>query len=300
MIAAPKPEIQPKSRKTLPTDAIIAAMRRADALAAANTHGGPFGSVVLGPDGEVMGEGRNEVVHFTNPTCHAEMQAIRDAGKRHGRWHLKGATLVTSCECCPMCLAAAYAAGIEHIVFGNTRKDAADIGFADDAIYEEMKVGFDKLDIEMVRSSIYLRPGIDAAIADADGNILAEASLADADPSDPTGIPSVMVVAKACQSLKSFHLPEGAVLVTRQTIHALGFTAARWAHIQTIQCLRDTGFEGGERIHHPALVYDDIALPVASFRNRKIPIERLENPTVLEETLKTFSKWFNDQNKVLY
>lgn len=289
-----------RAQPAITPETIEAAMRRADALAAANTHGGPFGSVVLAADGSVLGEGRNEVVHFTNPTCHAEMQAIRDAGKRHGRWHLKDAVLVTSCECCPMCLAAAYAAGISRIVYGNTRKDAAEIGFADDAIYEEMKVGFERLEIDLVRSSIYLRPGVDAVIIDAEGQVLAEARLSEADPSDPTGIPSVMAVGKACAALGQFHLPEGATLITRQVIHALGFTAARWAHIRHIQSLSGTGFEGGERVHHPELVYEDIALPVSHLRNRKIPIQQLKNPAVLQETRATFDAWFNNQHKVLY
>lgn len=288
------------SNHTITDEVIEAAMLRADELAAKNTHGGPFGSVVLAPDGSVLGEGRNEVVFYSDPTCHAEMQALRDAGMRHGRWHLKGATLVTSCECCPMCLAAAYAAGIERIVYGNTRKDAADIGFADDAIYEEMKVGFEELDILPIIDSAHLPDGVDAVVVDGAGNVLAEASLSEAFPSDPTGLPSVIAVSRACAKLKQFHLPEGSLLVTRQMIHPLGFTAARWAHVQHIQCLRGTGFEGGERAHHPELVYEDIALPVSHLRNRKIPISRLENPTVLEQTLSTFGKWFNDQNKVLY
>src|SRR5690606_21797861 len=69
---------------------IRTAMLRADALAAENTKGGPFGSVILAADGSILGEGANHVVHEHNPSCHAEMQALRDAGKKQGFWHLKG------------------------------------------------------------------------------------------------------------------------------------------------------------------------------------------------------------------
>lgn len=290
------------SQATQQTDeAIRKAMLRADQLAAENTKGGPFGSVILAADGTILGEGANQVVHQHNPSCHAEMQALRDAGKKQGFWHLKGATLVTSCECCPMCLAGAYAAGVERIIFGNTRKDAADIGFDDDAIYEEMSVGYDKLAIERIPSSKHIAPGIDAVILAADGTVLATAASAQGNVDDPTAIPSVLAVGKACAAVDNFHLPEGTTLITRKIIHPLGYTAARWAHVSHIQSLEGHSWEGAERSrHHPEFIYQDISLPVADMGKRRIPMSRFEDATTLEQTLATFQKWFNDQNKVLY
>lgn len=282
-------------------EAIRAAMLRADRLAAENTRGGPFGSVILAADGTILGEGANEVVHRHDPSCHAEMQALRDAGRKQGFWHLKGATLVTSCECCPMCLAGAYAAGVERIIYGNTRKDAADIGFADDAIYEEMKVDFTALPIERVKESPYIVPGVDAAVIARDGTVLASAAAVQGNVDDPTAMPSVLAVGKACAAVDNFHLPEGTVLVTRKTIHPLGYTAARWAHIERIQSLEGHSWEGAERSrHHPELVYHDISLPVAAMEQRRIPMSRFAHSTTLEQTLATFRKWFDDQDKVLY
>lgn len=281
-------------------EAIRTAMLRADTLAAENTDGGPFGSVIIGADGSIIGEGRNQVVHHLDPSCHAEMQALRDAGRKQGFWHLKGATLVTSCECCPMCLAGAYAAGVERIIFGNTRKDAGEIGFADDDIYEEMKIDFDTLPIERIADSKYLH-GVDAAIVAADGTVLSTARAVQGNVDDPTAIPSVLAVAEACKTVGNFWLPEGSTLITRKTIHPLGYTAARWAHVAHIQSLAGHSWEGAERSrHHPELIYHDIALPVERMGERRISMWRFAHSDTLAQTLATFRKWFNDQNKVLY
>ena len=115
-------------------------MRRAIALANASVErgGGPFGAVIV-KDGEVIAEGSNSVTLNTDPTAHAEVTAIREACRKLGTFHLEDCTIYTSCEPCPMCLGAIYWAGIKQIFYGNNRKDAADIGFADDFIYEELE-----------------------------------------------------------------------------------------------------------------------------------------------------------------
>lgn len=115
-------------------------MRRAIALANGSVMkgGGPFGAVIV-KDGEIIAEGSNSVTIQNDPTAHAEVTAIREACRRLGTFHLEGCTIYTSCEPCPMCLGAIYWAGIKQIFYGNTRKDAADIGFADDFIYEELE-----------------------------------------------------------------------------------------------------------------------------------------------------------------
>ncbi|GGH14112.1 hypothetical protein GCM10007036_13190 [Alsobacter metallidurans] len=99
--------------------------------------GGPFGAVIV-RDGAVLAEGWNEVTSTNDPTAHAEVTAIRRACQAVGDFSLAGATLYTSCEPCPMCLASAYWARISRIVYANTRDEAAAIGFDDAFIYDEM------------------------------------------------------------------------------------------------------------------------------------------------------------------
>ena len=99
--------------------------------------GGPFGAVIV-RDGQVLAEGWNQVTSTNDPTAHAEVTAIRRACEAVGDFSLQGATLYTSCEPCPMCLASAYWARVSRIVYANTRQDAADIGFDDSLIYEEI------------------------------------------------------------------------------------------------------------------------------------------------------------------
>jgi tRNA(Arg) A34 adenosine deaminase TadA len=99
--------------------------------------GGPFGAVVA-RDGAILGEGWNQVTSGRDPTAHAEIVAIRRACQAVDSFSLKGATLYTSCEPCPMCLGAAYWARLSRIVYANTREDAAGSGFDDAWIYDEV------------------------------------------------------------------------------------------------------------------------------------------------------------------
>ncbi len=99
--------------------------------------GGPFGAVIV-RDGTIIAEGRNQVISANDPTAHAEIMAIRDAARVLGSFKLEGCEIYTSCEPCPMCLAAIYWARIERIFFANARSDAARIGFDDDLIYQEV------------------------------------------------------------------------------------------------------------------------------------------------------------------
>ena len=104
---------------------------------AAEGMGGPFGAVIVCA-GRIVGRGQNRVTSTNDPTAHAEVVALRDACAALGRFHLTGATLYTSCEPCPMCLAAAYWAHVARIVFACTRDDAAAIGFDDAFLYREL------------------------------------------------------------------------------------------------------------------------------------------------------------------
>jgi tRNA(Arg) A34 adenosine deaminase TadA len=93
---------------------------------------------VVVKDGQVVAEGWNQVTSTNDPTAHAEVVAIRRACTALGRFDLRGAVLYTSCEPCPMCLAAAYWARVDAVVFGNTRVEAAAIGFDDQWLYDEV------------------------------------------------------------------------------------------------------------------------------------------------------------------
>lgn len=99
--------------------------------------GGPFGAVIA-KEGRIISEGWNEVTSANDPTAHAEVQAIRKACEALSSFQLHGTTLYSSCEPCPMCLAAAYWARVERIVFAASREDAAKVGFDDAFLYDEM------------------------------------------------------------------------------------------------------------------------------------------------------------------
>ena len=97
--------------------------------------GGPFGACIV-KNGEIIGRGSNHVLANNDPTAHAEIMAIRDACNNIGSYDLKGCELYTSCYPCPMCLSAIIWANIDKVYYGNTKEDAAEIGFRDDFIYK--------------------------------------------------------------------------------------------------------------------------------------------------------------------
>jgi guanine deaminase len=100
-------------------------------------HGGPFGAVVV-RRGRIVGRGWNQVTSTNDPTAHAEVSAIRDACRRLKTFQLDDCELYTSCEPCPMCLAAIYWARLRCVYYGNTRQDAARIDFDDAFIHREV------------------------------------------------------------------------------------------------------------------------------------------------------------------
>jgi tRNA(Arg) A34 adenosine deaminase TadA len=99
--------------------------------------GGPFGAVVV-KDGLIIGEGWNRVTSTSDPTAHAEVVAIRQACASLHTFSLKGCEIYTSCEPCPMCLAAIYWARLDRMWYANSRADAAAIQFDDDWLYREV------------------------------------------------------------------------------------------------------------------------------------------------------------------
>jgi guanine deaminase len=122
------------------TELQLAFMRRAIALATENVRlgrGGPFGAVIV-RDGEILAEAANSVTLTNDPTAHAEVNAIREACRKLGVFSLKSCVLYTSCEPCPMCLAAIYWAHIDRIYYGSTSEDTTRIGFDDAFLYREL------------------------------------------------------------------------------------------------------------------------------------------------------------------
>jgi tRNA(Arg) A34 adenosine deaminase TadA len=116
-------------------------LRRAIALATENVlsgAGGPFGAVVV-HNGQIVAEAANTVTATNDPTAHAEVNAIRAAAKALGTFTLVGCQLYSSCEPCPMCLAAAHWARMDAIYYGASAADAARAGFDDDFLYRELR-----------------------------------------------------------------------------------------------------------------------------------------------------------------
>jgi tRNA(Arg) A34 adenosine deaminase TadA len=116
-------------------------LRRAIVLATDNVvsgKGGPFGAVIV-REGQAIGEGANTVTSTNDPTAHAEINAIRAAARALGGFSLAGCQLYTSCEPCPMCLAAAYWARVEAVYYGASAADAARAGFDDAFLYGEFR-----------------------------------------------------------------------------------------------------------------------------------------------------------------
>ena len=99
--------------------------------------GGPFAALIV-EDDTVLAKGTNRVTTVQDPTAHAEITAIRAACKERGHFELDGCTLYSTCEPCPMCLGAIYWARLDRVVYAAARTDAAEAGFDDDQIYQEL------------------------------------------------------------------------------------------------------------------------------------------------------------------
>ncbi|MCY1537109.1 Guanine deaminase [compost metagenome] len=99
--------------------------------------GGPFGAVIV-KAGKIIAKSANKVTATNDPTAHAEVAAIRLACKKLKTFDLSGTVVYTSCEPCPMCLAALYWARVDAVYYGNSKEDAAAIHFSDQFIYEEL------------------------------------------------------------------------------------------------------------------------------------------------------------------
>ncbi len=108
-----------------------------------NNGGGPFGAVIA-RDGEIVATGVNRVTALCDPTAHAEVSAIRATCHKLGTFNLSGCEIFSSCEPCPMCLAAIYWAHLDKLYYGNNKQDAKEINFDDSFIYEEFALAPEK------------------------------------------------------------------------------------------------------------------------------------------------------------
>lgn len=116
-----------------------------------DSSGGAFGTVIV-KDGEIIGEGRNCVVAENDPTWHGEIEAIRNACRKLATFSLEGATLYTSAEPCPMCLAATYWAGIRNVYYAASVADALKYGnFDDSMIYSEIRKPADQRSLKLTQ-----------------------------------------------------------------------------------------------------------------------------------------------------
>ena len=117
--------------------------------------GGPFGAVVV-KDGKIIGRGHNRVTSTNDPTAHAEIIAIREACKNMNSFQLNGCIVYSSCEPCPMCLGAIYWARPDKVFYANTREDAANIGFDDSLIYNEISLPLQerKISYEKIKTKL--------------------------------------------------------------------------------------------------------------------------------------------------
>ena len=128
-------------------------MQRAIELALSgmnNNDGGPFGCVIV-KNGEMIGEGNNQVTSSNDPTAHAEIVAIRNACKQLNSFQLSECEIYTSCEPCPMCLGAIYWARPAKVYYACTREDAANSGFDDNFIYTELQLDLTQRAIPMLQ-----------------------------------------------------------------------------------------------------------------------------------------------------
>lgn len=128
-------------------------MRKAIELSIENVRsgrGGPFAAVVV-QDGRVLAEGTNRVTSANDPTAHAEIVAIREACRTLGHFQLNGCEIFTTCEPCPMCLAAIYWARPARVYFASTGQDAAACGFDDVSILQQLQLPLAQRRIPMIQ-----------------------------------------------------------------------------------------------------------------------------------------------------
>ena len=115
-----------------------------------STNGGPFGCVIVKND-KIIAKASNAVTTSNDPTAHAEIQAIRKACQHLNSFQLTDCEIYSSCEPCPMCFGAIYWARPKNLFYANTKEDAANAGFDDQFIYDELAKPKEERFIKMVK-----------------------------------------------------------------------------------------------------------------------------------------------------
>lgn len=141
---APKQAASDQDRKFM--SHAVELMRKAGVV---EKTGGPFGAVVV-MNNEILSSSGNSVLRDNDPSAHAEVNAIRMACKKIGSPHIKGATLFSSCEPCPMCYSTAYWARVDKIYYAASWSDYADL-FDDSNINQDMKQSYAKRTVHVVQ-----------------------------------------------------------------------------------------------------------------------------------------------------
>lgn len=275
---------------------------------ASRLEGGPFGAIVVDFNTEngmpkVVGFGTNHVVPNSDPSAHAEMTAIRDTAKRLGRTDLSGLTLITSCECCPMCLSAATGCKIDQIYFAATRKDAADAGFTDADQYRLMTEGGIEKHASKTVGMESLLTSPDGVMHDAvvvvphgDNDYLFYGSYHEADPTDPTDLPIMQAIKKACKGLadlrseesgkpeKVFHLPEDTMIISRDMPHPMSLITADWARIGRIRGIDpDSPLEDKPQKNISNILYLNDTVEKMPVRDKQSHVSNVDSQKVWDE-----------------
>lgn len=241
-------------RAAAPEDDIRWLLQAAEDLAHDNVlafKGGPFGALIVDFAARiVVGAAANHATLWHDPTAHAEVLALRAA--HANRADLAGCLLITSCECCPMCLAATFQSGIRRIHYHATRQQAAAAGFADAAQYA-------LIELPLQAQATQLRPG-DARYAEAQnqlGSHIAAVLIpgptglqtigvsAGDEAADSTATPCIHALRRACEQWGSPRLPAGSRLLCRHAPHPLSLLAADWANLGHSGDLDDTQKDPG-------------------------------------------------------
>lgn len=281
-----------------------------------NIEGGPFATVIVRYDEEtsrpiIIGVGANHVVPECDPTAHGEVAAIRDACARLGHTDLSNTTLYTSCECCPMCLSSALAAGVTKIIYANNKLDAKDAGFSDEEQYSYMKDMFSSISQTESEIITNLIGDNDAVIIDKEKNILAAANYNENAISPTDKLASTQVIKEACKKHNNHHLEEDCTLITKKIPHPIAFTAADWARIGRIRDdkhpedpAKDAFEKDANRILYiedefeettiaedKTAMSSDKILSIFSAKNDDITIEQSTNSDTLNTAKRAFKFW---------
>ena len=208
-----------------------------------NIEGGPFAALIVdyGEPGvpRIVGLGTNHVVLESDPSSHGEMSAIRDAMHRLGDLDLSGMQMYSSCECCPQCQAAITSVGIHRLLFANSRFEAADIGFSDEEQYrlvENMSHSMMPInESHLTQTFLSLLGDYDAVVLDQDHNVIAHNAEHNDSIDAFARLPSLSAILMACKKLNVFHLPEGAILISRKKPHPIAFVTADWSRLGRIR-----------------------------------------------------------------